>query len=70
MPKRKPRTPPKPGMVFEKTYHKKRFTLSVVNNGQEIGYKLDKTIYRSPSAAAKSLTKCEVNGWKFWDIRT
>lgn len=70
MPKRKVRTLPKPGMVFEKTYHNTIYTLSVINDGQKIGYKLGKTIYPSPSAAAKTLTKYEINGWKFWNIET
>jgi hypothetical protein len=70
MPKKKERNIPKPGAVFERNFGRKRHTLTIVNFGQGIGYKVGKTIYRSPSGAAKAITKCEVNGWNFWRIDT
>jgi replication-associated recombination protein RarA len=57
-------------MVFEKGFRGKRYTLSVVDDGQRIGYKVGNMIYRSPSAAAKSITGSAVNGWLFWNIDT
>ena len=68
MPKRKVRSPPKIGAVFEKAYHEKIYTLTVVSEGQRIGFKVGKTIYPSPTAAAKAIVKSEVNGWRFWDM--
>lgn len=70
MAKRKNRKMPKTGEVFEKTFDGKRYVLTVVNDGQRIGYKVGQTIYPSPSAAAKAITETEVNGWKFWRIDT
>jgi hypothetical protein len=68
MPKSLKRKPPTPGLVFQRTYRKKNYTLTVVHDGQAIGYQVGKTVYASPSAAAKAITKFEVNGWLFWHI--
>lgn len=59
---------PSVGSSFIKTYKDKSYTLQVVKSDSGVGYKLGKTVYTSPSAAAKSLTETEVNGWKFWKI--
>ncbi len=68
MPARKPRQIPPVGAAYTKTYKNKSYTLKVVKSDSGVGYKLGSTVYPSPSAAAKSLTKTEVNGWKFWKI--
>jgi len=40
----------------------------VVEGRKGIEYKVGDSIYRNPSAAAKSVTKHAVNGWVFWHI--
>ena len=59
---------PTPGSVFQRTYRKKSYTLTVVSDGQSIGYQVGNTVYASPSAAAKAIVKCEINGCVFWHI--
>ena len=66
MPKRKTRTLPKPGSRFNRDYLGKTYSLSVVEQNGRILYRLNGENYSSPSAAAKSLLKHEVNGWWFW----
>ncbi len=51
-----------------KEYKGKTYTLKVVKTDRGIGYDLRGTVFSSPSTAAKSLTKTEINGWKFWRI--
>jgi hypothetical protein len=68
MAKHKERPTPKVGSRFEKNFSGKSRTLYVVRHEDRICYKMDGEIYASPSAAAKMLTKSEVNGWKFWGM--
>ena len=74
MGKRKKRQLPEVGTIFGRTYKKhgdvKRriFELKVVKLGNGIGYEFEGNVFRSPSAAAKSLLHCSVNGWVFWKI--
>jgi hypothetical protein len=68
MPKRKERPNPKVGSEFIKEFKGKTHKLTVVKEGAVIAYKLGTSVFPSPSAAAKSITKNEVNGWKFWGI--
>ena len=64
----KKRSKPAVGTIFEKRYEGKRHELKVVRQDGDILFELDQKRYTSPSAAAKSLTKSEVNGWRFWKI--
>lgn len=68
MPKRKERKPPKAGSIFKREYQGKPYSLSVVEQGGRLLYRLKGDSFSSPSAAAKSLTKHAVNGWVFWRI--
>jgi hypothetical protein len=68
MPAAKKRSNPKIGTEFIREYRNKTHKLKVVKAAGVVAYELDGTVYSSPSAAAKSLTKGEVNGWKFWKI--
>jgi hypothetical protein len=68
MPKKKIRPNLKAGLEFKKVFKGKPYTLRVVKDDGRIVYKLGKSVFPSPSAAAKSITKNEVNGWKFWAI--
>ena len=68
MPARKQRPNPKVGCEYVKEYKRKTYKLKVIKTSGSIAYELGGEIFPSPSAAAKSLTKSEVNGWKFWSI--
>ena len=66
MPAAKRRATPWIGTEFIRDYKRKSYKLKVVKASDGVGYELNGTVYSSPSSAAKSLTKGEVNGWKFW----
>jgi hypothetical protein len=68
MAKRKERPTPKVGSRFEKEFKGKVRTLQVVELEGRICYKMDGKIFGSPSGAAKTLIKQEVNGWRFWGM--
>jgi hypothetical protein len=68
MPAPKERANPKVGSKFVKEYKHRTYKLKIVKAEGGVGYELDGTVYSSPSTAAKSLTKGEVNGWQFWKI--
>ncbi len=68
MPKRKKRTLPSVGEIFEGRVAGITYKMEVVKVNGKICYKVNGKIYGSPSGAAKSLTRHEVNGWRFWRI--
>ncbi len=68
MPKKFNRPNPKKGEVFTKVYKNKEFRMEVIEHNGKIGYKVQNKIYPSPTGAAKSITKTDVNGWKFWNM--
>jgi len=68
MAKRAEHVAPKIGSQFEKKYRGKQYVLTVISEGGQTMFRLGKSSYRSPSAAAKTITGGEVNGWKFWSI--
>jgi hypothetical protein len=68
MAKRKDRTPPPIGASFIRKYKKKAHAMKVVANGDAVGYLVRGTVFKTPTAAAKAITKTEVNGWVFWGI--
>ena len=68
MPVRKTHSLPKVGDTFNRTFKHVQYTMTVVEEGNRIGYKVGNNVYRSPSAAAKSVTQTAVNGWTFWRI--
>ena len=65
---RKPHKTPKIGKIFKREFKGEVYQMTVVNDADGIRYKVDNKIYRSPSAAAKSITNDAVNGWRFWKI--
>ena len=65
---RKQRQNPKVGSEHVKEYKCKIYKLRVIKMGGSIAYELGGEVFPSPSSAAKSVTKGEVNGWKFWSI--
>ena len=68
MPAPKERKNPKVGSEFVKEYRRKTYKLKVVKANGGVGYELNGTVFSSPSTAAKSFTKNDVNGWRFWKI--
>jgi len=68
MPQRRHRVLPKKGSSYEKHFKEKRFVMVVVEENGRILYEVGKSRFLTPTAAAKSITKHEVNGWKFWNI--
>jgi hypothetical protein len=68
MPARKKRTNPKVGCEFVRRFKNKTYKLRVIKVGDRIAYEHGSTVFSSPSAAAKSITKTEVNGWEFWKM--
>jgi hypothetical protein len=59
---------PKVGAKFEKTFKDKKYQLKIVSIPSGIGYEVGGQVFRSPSAAAKSIAKTAVNGWVFWRL--
>ena len=68
MPAPKKRPNPKVGTEFIKEYRHKTYKLKIVKAAGDVAFELNGTIYTSPSTAARSLTRGEVNGWKFWKM--
>lgn len=67
MPIHKKRETPVIGYVFERKYHNQIYRLKVINSGTGVAYELNGKTFKTPTAAAKSLTNSEVNGWEFWE---
>jgi hypothetical protein len=59
---------PKPGTAFERKWRDKSYRLQVVEKNGTLAYEVGGRIFSTPSAAAKSITKQEVNGWRFWHM--
>jgi hypothetical protein len=59
---------PLQGSTFEKEYSGRHYTLKVVESPNGIVYVLNGRTFETPTAAAKSLTNSEINGWKFWNM--
>lgn len=68
MPQKIQRPNPKKGTIFIKKYKKKEYRMEVIENNGIIEFKVNNKIYKSPTAAAKSITNNEVNGWYFWKM--
>ena len=59
---------PRVGSSFERKYKGKVFRMELMRIKDKLVYRVAETDYYSPSAAAKSITGTEVNGWKFWNM--
>lgn len=60
---------PEPGMVFEHTYKGDRYKMVVVMTDEGIRYQVDGELYKSPTAAAKSIVGDQfINGRRFWHM--
>lgn len=70
MPNRKVRKMPKEGTVRTRTFSGRTYKLTVVKTDSGIGFQVGRDVFATPTAAAKSITKKEVNGWAFWRLDT
>jgi hypothetical protein len=68
MPKRKKRQELQEGLTFSNKYKGALYSMKTVKVNGKIKYKVGKTTFNSPTAAAKSITLNSVNGWTFWSI--
>lgn len=68
MPKAKTHVTPKTGTIFEKKFLGRNYKMTVVKSDGVVAYSVAGQQFKSPSAAAKSITKHDENGWKFWGI--
>ena len=68
MPNRKKRELPRVGSLFEGKYKGKVYRLKVIGAPEGIAYDLGGRTFRTPTAAAKSVVKHEINGWTFWKM--
>lgn len=77
--KQNDRTPPESGTKYNKIYKGKKYVLRVEESSGQVRYFVDKLnskneviigtkSFKSPTAAAISITKNSVNGWRFWKI--
>ena len=62
------RQSPPVGTRHKKRYKRKEYQMVVVRTKDGVGYSVSGKVYESVSAAAKSITNNEVNGWRFWHI--
>lgn len=60
---------PEAGAIFERTFAGIKYKLKVINTSKGLAYELDDQVYETPTSAAKSITKFEVNGWRFWYMK-
>jgi Protein of unknown function (DUF2924) len=66
--KRKHRKLPSIGAKFERKWRNALYRMRVVKEAGKAAFEVQGQVFASPSAAAKSVTKQEVNGWRFWHI--
>ena len=65
MPRRKKRTSPTSGKIFKKKYKGKIYEMKVVARDKGVAFSVGGKIYKTPTGAAKSITKIDVNGLVF-----
>lgn len=68
MPAKAKHTVPPVGTRFKRRYKGKVYTLIVIEQDGQTLYMVGGKAFRAPSAAAKSITRTEINGWIFWGI--
>jgi hypothetical protein len=68
MPAPKIRPLPKVDSVFTKVYNGKSYTMKTIMEDGRVKFKVENSVFDTPSGAAKYITKNPVNGWVFWGI--
>jgi hypothetical protein len=68
MPINKERKLPHIGKTYTRVFSGKSYTVKVVRANNGVAYNLGGNTFVTPTAAAKSITKYDVNGWRFWRI--
>ena len=69
MPIHKTHQVPAIGSKFIRRFKGTEYQLIVVETDRGAGYKVGRTTFKTPTAAAKSITGHAVNGWAFWKIK-
>ena len=59
---------PPQGSVFRHSYKGRKYVMTVVKEHGEVRYSVSGRLFRSPSAAAVSITGMATNGWRFWGM--
>lgn len=60
---------PKLGSKFSRNWQGITYEMTIVSEEGIIQYKVNDKLFKSPTAAAKHITKQEVNGWRFWKVK-
>lgn len=70
MPVKSSHITPSIGRVFQHNYKGTLYTMVVVQTKEGVAYKVGEEIYRSPTAAAKSIVGKDqfINGRSFWHM--
>ena len=56
------------GTTFDRKWRNRLYRMRVVAQNGKAAFEVENRVFATPSAAAKSITKQEVNGWRFWRI--
>jgi len=67
-PRHKTRKAPAAGTVYVKRYKGKTYSMKVVSHLGQTGYCVAGVTYKTPTAAANSISEAPINGWTFWGI--
>jgi hypothetical protein len=66
MPKTKVNQMPPVGSIFHRTFNRKIHELTIVATERGgVAFMVNGNVFNTPTAAAKSITRYEVNGWVF-----
>jgi hypothetical protein len=69
MPRVKIRRKPLPvGTKGHARHYRREYTVEVISTDDGIGYRVGRSVFSSLSAAGKSITGYECNGWVFWNL--
>jgi hypothetical protein len=68
MAKRKIHKPPTVGKLYKGKHKGILYNMTAVATKEGIQYRMSGRLFKTPTAAAKSITRFEVNGWKFWNM--
>ena len=58
----------KNGKTYSKTFKGKLYVMKITRTDSGVGYSVGGRLFKTPTAAAKSITQNDVNGWVFWGI--
>lgn len=62
------KTPPIAGTIFKIEHKGRVYRLVVVESNGRTAYSTGGIVFRSPTAAARSIARTATDGWTFWRI--